>query len=124
MVDKLPLNFPTELRDLTEQCIKAQTSYGQLMHGLTQAISAWSSVPSNTMAAGFNEVQEQAMEFAKENAESSFALARDLASAKDLQDVISIQSQYAQTQIQTYASQVQELSRMTGKAMRGIVKPA
>ena len=124
MVDKLPFNFPTELRDLTEQCIKAQTSYGQFMHGLTQAINAWSSVPSNTLAAGFSEVQERAMEFAKENAESSFALARDLASAKDLQDVISIQSQYAQTQIQTYASQVQELGRMTGEAMKGIVKQA
>ena len=64
------------------------------------------------------------MEFAKENAASSFALARDLAGAKDLQDVISIQSQYAQTQIQTYTSQVQELGRMTGEAMKGIVKQA
>jgi hypothetical protein len=122
MVDKSLFNIPTELRDLTEQCIKAQTSYGQLMHSLIQAINAWSGVPSDTMAAGFKEVQERAIDFAKENADTSFALASELASAKDLDEVLSIQNRYAQTQIQTYARQVQELGRMTGETMRGLVR--
>lgn len=121
MVDKSPFDIPTELRDLTEKSIKAQASYGQLLDFLTQAMKAWSGAPANTMAAGCREVQERAIEFAKENAESSFALAKEIASAKDLQEVLSIQSRYAQTQIQTYARQVQELGRMTAEAMRGIV---
>ena len=62
------------------------------------------------------------MAFAKENAESSFAMANDLARAKDLNEVLSIQSKYAQTQLQTYARQVQELGRMTGEAMASMVK--
>ncbi len=62
------------------------------------------------------------MEFAKENAESSFAFASELASAKDLQEVLSIQSRYAQTQIQTYARQVRELGRITEKTIEGIVR--
>ena len=122
MVDKYPIGIPTELRDLTEQCIKVQASYGQLMHVLTQAITASSGVPSNAMAAGFGEIQERAMEFAKENAGSAFALASELASAKDMQDVLSIQSRYAQTQIQTYARQVQELGKITGETLGRSVK--
>lgn len=122
MVDKSPFSIPTELRDLTEQCIKVQASYGQLMHVLTQAITASSGMPSNTMAAGFKEIQDRTMEFAKENAGSSFALASELASAKDVQDVLSIQSRYAQDQIQTYARQVQELGKMAGDTLGGTVK--
>jgi hypothetical protein len=61
------------------------------------------------------------MDFAKENAEASFALARELAGAKDVQEVMSIQSRYAETQIQAYARQVQELSRVMGEAMSGAV---
>jgi hypothetical protein len=122
MVDKSLFDLPTELRNLTEQCVKAQTSYGQLMHLATQALSAWPGIPSQTLVAGFKEFQERAMDFAKENAEASFALARELAGAKDVQEVMSIQSRYAETQIHAYARQVQELSRVMGEAMSGAVK--
>ncbi len=122
MFDKSAYNIPTELRDMTEQSIKAQASYGQLMGVLTQAINAWSGASSDAMAAGFKEVQDRALAFAKENFESSLAFANELASAKDLQEVLSVQSRYAQTQIETYARQVQELGRMTGETMAGIGK--
>ncbi|BAQ16719.1 hypothetical protein GL4_1261 [Methyloceanibacter caenitepidi] len=59
------------------------------------------------------------MDFAKENAESSFSLARELANAKDVQEVMSIQSRYGQTQIQAYSRQVQELGRLMVNAMSG-----
>ena len=122
MVEKSVFDIPTELRDLTEQCIKAQTAYGQLMHSITQAMTNWPGTQPKTVVAGFKQVQERAMAFAKENAESSFAMANDLARAKDLNEVLSIQSKYAQTQLQTYARQVQELGRMTGEAMASMVK--
>ena len=41
MVEKSVFDIPTELRDLTEQCIKAPTAYGQLMHSITQAMTNW-----------------------------------------------------------------------------------
>ncbi|WP_172653307.1 phasin family protein [Methyloceanibacter caenitepidi] len=119
MVDKSVFDLPTELRNLTEQCMKAQTSYGQLMHSVTHTMRAWPGLPSETMVAGFNEFQERAMDFAKENAESSFSLARELANAKDVQEVMSIQSRYGQTQIQAYSRQVQELGRLMVNAMSG-----
>jgi hypothetical protein len=119
MVDKPPFEIPPELRDLTEKNIEqARAAYGQFMDFLTQTMNAWSGAPSNAMAARFRAVQERAIGFAKENAEASFALASELASAKDMQEVLALQSRYAQNQIQTYARQVQELGRLTSEAMR------
>jgi phasin len=119
MVDKPPFEIPSELRDLTEKNIEqARAAYGQFMDFLTQTMNAWSGAPSNAMTAGFRAVQDRAIGFAKENAEGSFALASELANAKDMQEVLTLQSRYAQTQIQTYARQVQELGQLMSKAIR------
>jgi hypothetical protein len=68
------------------------------------------------MTSGF--VQEGAIQFAKENAEAGFALAGELAKAKDLQDVLRLQSNFAQIQMQSYARQAQELGRLMTEATR------
>jgi hypothetical protein len=121
MVDKPHFEIPTELRDLTEKNIEqARAAYGQFMDFLTQTMNAWSGVPSNAMATGFRAVQERAIEFAKENAEGSFAFASELAQAEDMQEVLTLQSKYAQTQIQIYARQLQELGRLMSEAMRDL----
>jgi hypothetical protein len=48
------------------------------------------------MTSGFKAVQERAIQLAKENAETGFALANELTKAKDLQDVLRLQSSSAQ----------------------------
>jgi hypothetical protein len=70
------------------------------------------------MASGFKVVQDRAIQFAKETAEAGFALAGELAKAKDLQDVLRLQSNFAQTQMQSYARQAQELGRLMAEATR------
>ena len=72
------------------------------------------------MTSGFKDVQELAIRFAKENAEAGFALASELANAKDIQGVITLQSRYAQTQLQSYARQAQELGRLMAEAVRSM----
>ena len=64
------------------------------MDALAQAMAAWSKVPSNVITSGFKAVQEQAIHFAKENAETSFTLTSELTQAKDLQNVLTLQSRY------------------------------
>ncbi len=72
---------------------------------------------------GFRAVQEKAIAFAKENAERSFALASELARAKDMQEVLTLQSRYAQTQMQTFGIQAQQLSWLMADAMRDLQQP-
>ena len=105
--------IPQQLRDLTEKNLEhARSAYGQFMDAMTQAMSMWTSAtPANTMTAGFKVVQDRAVKFAKQNGDACFNLASELANAKDLTDVLSIQSRHAQTLFQAYALQAQELSR-------------
>jgi hypothetical protein len=68
----------------------------------------------------FEAVQKKAIRFGKQNAEAGFALADELANAKDIQDVLALQSRYAQTQMQNYALQAQELGRLMVEAAQSM----
>ena len=116
-----PFEMPKQLRELAEKNVEqARATYAQFMDAMTQAMSVWSTAPSNVMTSGFKDVQELAIRFAKENAEAGFTLASELANAKDIQGVITLQSRYAQTQLQSYARQAQELGRLMAEAMRSM----
>jgi hypothetical protein len=119
-----PPNFeiPQQLRDLTDRNLEqARAGYGQFMDAMTQAMGMWAgAAPANPMMSGFQVVQDRAVKFAKQNAETCFNLASDLANAKDLTDVMGIQARHAQTLMQTYALQAQELSRLMMEATRSM----
>jgi phasin len=118
MTEKQAFEIPQQLRQLAEMNIEqARTAYGQFMDAMTQAMSAWISAPSE-MTSGFKAVQERAIQFAKENAEAGFTLANELTKAKDLQDVLRLQSSFAQKQMESYARQAQELGRLMVEATR------
>jgi hypothetical protein len=124
MGDKPSFEIPPELRDMAEKNVEqARVAYGQFMDFLTQAMGAWVKSTGNAEMGGFNAqmggfkaVQERAIGFAKENAERSFALASDLAKAKDVQEVLTLQSRSAQTQMQTFGIQAQQLSWLMADA--------
>ena len=63
-------------------------------------------------------IAERAIKYAKENAEAGFALASELANARDLQELVTLQSNYAQKQMKLYALQTQELGRLMNEALR------
>jgi hypothetical protein len=121
MAQNQPFEMPKQLRELAEKNVEqARATYAQFMDAMTQAMSVWSTAPSNVMTSGFKDVQELAIQFAKENAEAGFALASELANAKDIQGVMTLQSHYAQTQLQSYARQAQELGRLMAEAVRNM----
>ena len=113
-----PFEIPQQLRELAERNVEqARAAYGQFMDAMAQATGMWAmAMPANAMTSGFKVVQERAVRFAKQNAEAGFALASELANAKDISDVLAIQSRYAQTQMQAYALQAQELGRLMAEA--------
>lgn len=113
-------DIPQQFRELAEQNVaQASAAYGQFMDAMTQAMGMWwSALPPNEMTAGFKAVQDRAVSFAKQNAEAGIALANSLASAKDIQEVVHLQTSYAQSQMQTYAQQAQELGRLMAEAAK------
>jgi len=121
MTEKQTFEIPQQLRELAERNVEqARSAYGQFMDAMAQAVSAWSSVSSDTVTSGFKAAQERAIQFAKENAEAGFALANELTKAKDLQDLLRLQSSFAQKQMESYARQAQELGRLMAEATRSV----
>jgi hypothetical protein len=119
MADTPSFEIPPQLREMAEKNVEqARAAYGQFMDFLTQAMNAWGQGPSTGGTAGFKVVQDRAIGFAKENAERSFNLASEIARAKDVQEVLTLQSRYAQTQMQLFAVQAQQLSWLMADAMR------
>jgi hypothetical protein len=119
MGDNPSFEIPPELRDMAEKNVEqARAAYGQFMDFVTQAMGAWAAAPGGAEMSGFRAAQERAIAFAKENAERSFALASDLARAKDVQEVLTLQSRYAQTQMQTFGIQAQQLAWLMADALR------
>jgi hypothetical protein len=119
MAEQQEFQIPQQLRELAEKNVEqARVAYGQFLDGMAEAVRAWSTVPSAVMASGFKVVQDRAIQFAKENAEAGFALASEPAQAKNLQEVLRLQSNFAQLQMQSYARQAQELGRLMAEATR------
>jgi hypothetical protein len=111
-----------QLRGFTERNVaQARAAYGQCIDAMMQATDMWlGAVPSNEMTSGMKLILEKAVLFANQNVEACFAFASELANARDLQDVVGIQSRYAQAQMQAYALQAQELGRLMTAAAQGM----
>lgn len=113
---------PKEVRDMAEKNVEqAQAAFRQFSDAITQAMGMWSkAIPANDMTAGFKQVQDRAIGFAKQNAETGLALAADLAKVKDFKEVLALQTKFAQTQMQAYAQQTQELGKSMTAAMTSL----
>ena len=122
MAQNQSFEIPQQLREMTEKNLEqASAAYGQFMDGMTQAMGMWwNALGPNEMIAGFKAVQDRAAGFAKENADAGFALATSLAKAKDIQEVLALQTQYAQSQMRNYAVQAQELGRLMAEAAQNL----
>jgi phasin len=116
--------IPQELRHLAEENVeRARQLYLQFMDGVEQTMSVWSVPRSDAIMPGFDEVRARATKFAKENADEAFKLAKEVANAKDLQELLSLQSRYVQSQMQWYADQTQEFGKLMAKALTQMQQP-
>lgn len=110
--------IPQELRQLAEENVeRARKLYLQFMDGVAQTMAVWSVPSSDVITPGFDEVRERAVKFAKENADSAFTLASEVAKAKDLQELLSLQTRYVQSQMRWYADQTQEFGQLMARAL-------
>jgi hypothetical protein len=110
--------MPNQLRELAEKNVdQVRAAYAQFMDAISQV---WSTAPSNMMTSGFRDVQALAIRFAKENAQAGFELAKELANAKDIQGVMTLQGNFAQTQLQSYGRQAHELGRLMAEAVESM----
>lgn len=71
---------------------------------------------TDAMSVGAREVGAKTLQFAQANAEANFAFADRLVKAKDLREVMEIQTQFARQAMEMYTAQTQELTRIIAGA--------
>ena len=115
-----PLEIPQALRDMSERNLKqARAAYEQLIDVMTKAMGAWiGAMPSNPMAAVVKDVQDRAMHIAKENAESVFTFAGKISNVRPPQDILTLQTQFAQDRMQAFVTQTQQLFSVIEEAIQ------
>ena len=115
-----PFEIPQALRDVSEQNLKqARAAYEQLMDVMTKAVGAWTgALPSNPMAAVVKDVQDRALQIAKENAESAFTFAGKISNVRTPQDIVTLQAQFAQDRMQAFVTQTQQLFSVIEEAIQ------
>ena len=113
--------IPKSVRDLAEQNVRrAHAAYDQLTDFVAKTTGAWiGALPSNGITHGFKGVQERAVQIVKENAESAFAHAGQLAKAQNFPEIVTLQTRFAQDRTRAFATQTQELVKLAAEAFQG-----
>ena len=65
------------------------------------------------------ELNKKVADYAQQNVATAFGFAQQLTQAKDLQDVVSIQTEFFQTQMKSLTEQAKDLSETAAKAPAG-----
>ncbi len=115
-----PFRIPQTMHDLTEQNTEhALGAHDQLTERASKTTSSWiGAVPARSMATNFKDVQDRAMDFAMDNAESAFTCAGKICSAQSIQEILTLQMQFAQERMQAFTQHTQELQKLIGQAFQ------
>jgi hypothetical protein len=81
------------------------------------AVEAGIEATPSPMATNFKSVQDHAMDFAKDNAESAFTFAGKICKAQTTQDILALQMKLAQDQMEAFAAYAQELYNLIGETL-------
>jgi phasin len=106
---------PADLRVATEKSIEqARVAFNTFMSAAQQAVSEFEG-RAKAMQAGAKDVSEKAMSYAERNVANVFAFADRLVHAKDIQQVIALQTDFIQAQMKELAEQAKELGEAAVK---------
>ncbi|MEJ2124905.1 MAG: phasin family protein [Alphaproteobacteria bacterium] len=104
--------IPTSVREIAGKSVdQAKDAYTRFIDAARQAQDMVSK-STEVFTSGAKEVNEKVLEFTEANTKNSFEVAARLAKARDIKEVMEIQTQFARTQIEAYTQQAQELSRI------------
>jgi phasin len=106
--------IPNEVRDFAERSVEqARKAFEGFSGAAHKAISTLDSAPVPLPG---KEVGVKALSYAETNVKAAFDLAQKLVHAKDVQEVLSLQSDYLKSQFETFQEQTKELGAVIQKA--------
>jgi phasin len=111
MID-IPQQIPEQIRDLAEKNFeKAREAFLGFIGAAQKATGAAEALPSSA-----KEAVTKAITFAESNVNAAFDLAQKLLHAKDVQEIFTIQTEFAKNQLQAIQSQAKEFGELAQSA--------
>lgn len=108
--------IPEQVRSMAEQTVtQAKKAFEDLLTATQKAVEKVEGSAA-TVQAGTTEINKKALGFAEENVASAFAFAQNVARAKTLQEVFSLQNDFLKAQLATLGEQARALSDTATKA--------
>lgn len=109
--------IPAEMKALAEQGIEAtRQAFQGYLSATEKALGALES--SSGVHASTREVSRKAMGFAQENVIDGFAFIDKLMRARDVEEVVRLQTEFAQAQAQKLATQSKALADAAARSMK------
>ncbi|MBV8851246.1 MAG: phasin [Methylobacteriaceae bacterium] len=100
---------PSEMRDFAEKSVdQARKAFEGFIGAAQKAAGAMEATPF-PLPVQMKDMGAKAMSFAETNVKAAFDLAQKLVHAKDIQEVLTLQSDYVRTQMVAIQEQAREL---------------
>jgi phasin len=132
-MSKSPLGYeiPTEMRDLAGKSVEqAKTAFDGFIGAASKAVAAADTQASTAQNQSLD-LAKRAMSYAEQNVAAAFDLAQRLVHAKDVQEIVHIQTEFVKSQVSSLQSQMTELgstvqasARKTAESVQATVESA
>lgn len=119
-----PFEVPADMRKLAEQSVEqARQAFDRFISAAHEAVADFEG-RAQAARSGALDVGGRAMGFAERNMAASFDFAQKLVRAKDVEEVIRLQTEYVKAQVATLNEQTKELADAAAKlAKESTAKP-
>jgi phasin len=95
----------------------------QTMEGATEQYVSWLQKGMSTPPWLDTDLSKKMMGFVQQNMAASFGFMQKLGQAKDFQDLVRIQTEFLQTQLESFGKQVRDISEASTKVAAAAIKP-
>ncbi|MGP0091151.1 MAG: phasin family protein [Xanthobacteraceae bacterium] len=122
MAQEAHFEIPTDMHAFAEKSVeqarKAFDTFVSAAYGTATAFEGRAAA----VRKGSEDLRQRAMAFAEQNVASSFDFANRLVNARDLPEIIHVQSEYVKAQMQVLAEQARELGETASQTARNATK--
>jgi phasin len=116
MNQTMEFEIPSTVRDLASKSVdQAREAYNRFLEAARQAHDVVMK-SSDVITSGAREFNQKAVKYTEANLQANFELAQRLVHAKDIKEALDIQNQFARQQMETFAHQAQELTRLVAQS--------
>lgn len=114
--------IPSEMRAVAERSVEqAKLAFNNYMQAAQEAVSAFEERVKASQV-GAQGISKKAMNFAERNVISAFDFAQRVVQAKDIQEVVKMQTEFVQTQMQVLSEQLKDLGETATRTAMDSVK--